>query len=863
MRPLAPLLAGLGRLASRRPWTVLLGLALVTAAAAPLAYRTVRRIDYDLFAVLTRGLPRAEAYKRIGREFGITDRHLLVVETRSRQDLSAAKDLAGRLAAGMAADRELVREARARLELREFLSEHACLYLDPESARLLAERFSDAGLARAMQRNAALLAAGPQLRARVTADPLNLAELIPELAARRSPGGLGLDPEGYAVSRDGKMVLVSVRPAGAAGDHRFTARLMAYTRQVIEREGAGSAGRLHVEVAGAYAHEELHSRLMFRGIARSAISSLVVILLMFALAYRRAASLLFVGLPLVAPVVWTLAAAPLFLGGRISLLGGAFVAVLLGLGVDFAIHLYNRYVSERAAGRSPEEAAQLCVTATGEGVVVGALTTVAAFAGMALTRFRGFVEFGTMAALGVFLTMVALLAAVPAAMAALDRTGGRRGRVPPQPLGFGLEGLHRLVRARAGTMVLAGLLFLAAALAGTFADPRRPGLRFESDVAAIGPPASVDTAGALNKRVARAFGLADREASVLVAAPSAAEALARTAEVRRRAAELVAAGRLTGMRSILDLVPSDREQERSLELARALGLPELPARLARAAEAAGLAPAAFADFSARVTRMAERVRARRKLEVERLEDPTVAELAGFLFRAPGAPGSGDGLYRTHSLLALAPGSLDSAGYAALERDLGLDGRDAQMTSAILVALELKDCLQTDLPVASAVVLGIVLLTLGLSLRRPVYVALALAPVAIGAAGTFLVMRLFGIDLNYVNVLFFPVLAGIGVDNAVHLIIRFRQDGDTRGAVTEVGRALVLCSATTIWGFFALYQPMLSPPHWGMRSLGLMVAVGMAFALAASLTFVPAVLELLARRSGPKPAPAFDRTPAAQ
>jgi hypothetical protein len=583
----------------------------------------------------------------------------------------------------------------------------------------------------------------------------------------------------------------------------------------------------------------------------------VVILLMFALAYRRAASLLFVGLPLVAPVVWTLAAAPLFLGGRISLLGGAFAAVLLGLGIDFAIHLYNRYVTERSAGRSPEEAAGLCVTATGEGIVVGALTTVAAFAGMALTRFRGFVEFGTMAALGVFLTMVALLAAVPAAMNALDRARARRGRVPPRPVALGLEGLHRLVCARPGVMVLAGLLFLAAALAGAFGDPRHPGLRFETDVAAIGPPESVDTVGALNKRVARAFGLADREASVTVAAPSAAEALARTAEVRRRAAELVAAGRLAGMRSILDLVPAEPEQERSLKLARSLGLDDFPARLARAAEAEGLAPAAFADFSARVGRMAARVREGRKLEVERLGDPTAAELAGFLFRAPGAPGApgADGLYRTHSLLALAPGSLDSAGYAALARDLGLDGRDAQMTSAILVALELKDCLQTDLPVASAVVLGIVLLTLGLSLRRPVYVALAMAPVVIGAAGTFLVMRLFGIDLNYVNVLFFPVLAGIGVDNAVHVIIRFRQDGEIRGAMTEVGRALVLCSATTIWGFFSLYQPFLSPPHWGMRSLGLMVAIGMTIALVASLTFVPAALELMRRKAQPKRAQA--------
>jgi hypothetical protein len=605
---------------------------------------------------------------------------------------------------------------------------------------------------------------------------------------------------------------------------------------------------------------------MIRGLICSVASSLVVILLMFAFVYRRPSSLLFVGLPLLAPVVWTLAVAPVLLGGRLSMLGLAFAAVLLGLGIDFAVHLYNRYVAERAAGRAPAEAAAASVERTGEGIVIGALTTVAAFAGMTLTKFRGFTEFGVMAGVGVFLTMAALVLAVPSALTLLARVR-EPNRVAPRPCSLGLESVARAVRARPGAIVAVGLLVLAAGIGAMFTDPEHPGIRFESDFAAIGPPEQVDTSGALNRRISRDFGLAEREISVIVRGASAAEVLERTRQLRERARALARDGALGPMRSILDLVPAPGEQGRSLELAGGLALDGFAARLDRAAVAAGFRSGAFARFAGEVEKLAGRIRAGRRLDVEHLPDPMVAELAGLFFRAPGEKGVRnllperpfgcsaqkvpDTFFSTHSRIALPARRYGSRDYQALAASLGIDGQAVTMTSHILVAYELRDSVRGDLLLVTGVVAAVVLVMLWASLRSLILVALAMSPVLIGGAGMLLVMKAFGLDFNYINVLAFPILVGIGVDNAVHLIIRARQDGELRPAITDTGRALVLCSLTTIWGFFSLYQPLLSPPHWGMRSLGLIVAVGMSFALLVSLGFVPAALELLSRR---KPAP---------
>ncbi len=948
MRPLAPLkrlLAVAGRMAGRRPGTVLLAALALTAGAAWPAARTLRDIDYNLVEVLTAGLPRAETYKSIARNFGIIDRHFLVVEIRDESDLPAARELADRLAAAMAADPgrrgrltaalnedarlagqldaaiaadehlagrlalvlgnpdelpgrlavalpgdadlagrlatalgsdrsrigalagalPMVRSARARFDVGRFLLEHAQLYLDEETAAMLSARFSDEGLKQAMERDLKLLEAGTP-RQRVESDPLDLVSLLPEIARRRG-GGSGLDPDGYMVSGDRRMVLVDVLPTQSAGDRLFARRLMRHSREVVRDETAAFfrgeraalAGRIEVETGGAYAAMVQHGSLMMNGIIRSAACSLLVVLVVFALVYRRASSLLFVGLPLLAPVIWTLAAAPLFLGGRLSILGAAFAAVLLGLGIDFAVHLYNRYASERSAGRTPAEAAETSVTSTGEGVVVGALTTVVAFAGMTLTSFRGLTEFGTMAALGVFMTMAALLVTVPAALVLLARWR-ERDRAPRRPASFGLELAARAVRARPGTFVALGFALFAAGVVAAAANPGRRGLGFETDFARLGPPREVDTTGMLNSRVAAAFGQADREVSIVVRGATAREAIERTSGLRERARAAAAAGAAGPMRSILDLIPTTGEQLRSLALARNIPLDDFGARLDRAAVAAGFRTGAFGRFAEDAEAMAGRIRAGKLLDVEHIGDPTVAELAGCLFSAPG-PGRKDHGYLTHSRIALPAGHQTPELYRDLGRRLGIDGTNVRMTSHILMALELKDSVRDDVLLVTAVVLGVVLIMLWLSLRSALLVVLAMSPVVIGTAGMVLFMRAFALDFNFVNVLALPIMIGIGVDNALHLIIRARQDGGVYPAVTDTGRALVLCSLTTMWGFFSLFLPVLSPPHWGMRSLGLVVAVGMAGVLGVSLFFVPSALELLWRRRAPAGATASGAAPA--
>ena len=115
------------------------------------------------------------------------------------------------------------------------------------------------------------------------------------------------------------------------------------------------------------------------------------------------------------------------------------------------------------------------------------------------------------------------------------------------------------------------------------------------------------------------------------------------------------------------------------------------------------------------------------------------------------------------------------------------------------------------------------------------------PLFFGFAMLLATLLLLRHQLNLVNVLIFPAIVGIGIDNAIHVIHRFRESGRVREIITETGRALVLTSLTTMIGFGSL---MLSR-YRGLRSLGFVAAVGMFFCLYSSLVVLPALLAGLA------------------
>lgn len=107
--------------------------------------------------------------------------------------------------------------------------------------------------------------------------------------------------------------------------------------------------------------------------------------------------------------------------GHLNILSVSFAAMLMGLGIDFAVHILSRYLEERHQGRGLIEALVATTDGVGVGIITGAVTTSLAFFCATMTDFLGVAELGIIAGGGILLCALAAFTILPAVVAVSDR----------------------------------------------------------------------------------------------------------------------------------------------------------------------------------------------------------------------------------------------------------------------------------------------------------------------------------------------------------------------------------------------------------------------------------------------------------
>jgi len=113
------------------------------------------------------------------------------------------------------------------------------------------------------------------------------------------------------------------------------------------------------------------------------------------------------------------------------------------------------------------------------------------------------------------------------------------------------------------------------------------------------------------------------------------------------------------------------------------------------------------------------------------------------------------------------------------------------------------------------------------------------------------MGLFGVPLNPANMIAFPLILGVGVDNGVHVLHDYLlRRGERRSTISHaIGRGVLVKALTTMIGFGTL---MISSER-GLAGLGFILTLGVGFSMVTALFFLPALLGLLGSREAAAPA----------
>jgi hypothetical protein len=131
-------------------------------------------------------------------------------------------------------------------------------------------------------------------------------------------------------------------------------------------------------------------------------------------------------------------------------------------------------------------------------------------------------------------------------------------------------------------------------------------------------------------------------------------------------------------------------------------------------------------------------------------------------------------------------------------------------------------------------------------------AVAVVPLVLAVLFSLGILGLLGVPLNPANMIAFPLILGVGVDNGVHILhdylLRRRENHATISHA--IGRGVLVKALTSMIGFGTL---MIASER-GLVGLGLMLTLGVGCSMLTALVFLPAVLHLRAPRQRPPATP---------
>lgn len=158
------------------------------------------------------------------------------------------------------------------------------------------------------------------------------------------------------------------------------------------------------------------------GTTKAAVYIFAVVFLFLLLTFRNLRSSLLAMAPLLAGIIWMLGLYPL-LGWRINLINIALIPLVIGMGIDFGIHIVHRYKVEREI--------EPVFRYTGKAVLLSALTTMIGFGSLGLIgSFEAVASVGAVLFLGISACLLTALTLLPALLGLGEKAAERRMTVP-------------------------------------------------------------------------------------------------------------------------------------------------------------------------------------------------------------------------------------------------------------------------------------------------------------------------------------------------------------------------------------------------------------------------------------------------
>jgi uncharacterized protein len=595
-------------------------------------------------------------------------------------------------------------------------------------------------------------------------------------------------------------------------------RLMRRVNQFRAAAEAGwDGGRLQVLITGRAAFVSEISLSMRYDIVATLLGSVLLVGSIFFAGFRRWVPLLGMAFCLLLSCLVALTFGQL-LFGRLSMISVGFCAILIGLGVDFAILIIGRYYQARADGEPHQQAISTSIAKLGRAIFFGALTTAVGFLALVLSGAMSFSQLGVLIAIGIFVAGLFMCSILFLFI---------RERQTPDCYDWISDLVKKYVRC-AVRQPAAILICSSAALlllSGIGFSPIPP-LRFEANTRSL-QPKNIRANQALDE-IMRKMPMRWEPVLAIVRAANPEElhdAWQRLAEHWR---QLQAFGKIKGFSTPVALCPSPNWMQRNCAELRVINFQAVRETLAQTLETEGFNPDAFAPAFALLG------------DLQHLTDPSVP-LPNWRAQLPKASSWWflvDRYFAENPLLTTGFVTANQrvathAHSETLKRDLPVVGVPVILSGWTYTLADLLPWSHRQLLIISALMAIFDVSLLAILYRDLRLWLIQVITLAFGIGAMIASMKLLHINLNLLNVLSFRLVLAIGVDYGIYIVLVWQKTRDVEHDVAGVVKPVLLAGLTAVSGFASLALAR----NPSLTGLGIACALGIFWSLVATVFFM--------------------------
>jgi predicted RND superfamily exporter protein len=570
----------------------------------------------------------------------------------------------------------------------------------------------------------------------------------------------------------------------------------------------------------------------------------IVIIGILFISFRRISYVLLPMLALVVSIIW-LFGTMVLLGIPFSAIAVALVPLILGLGVDYSVHLSHNYRLELAKGKTPVEAIKISLIEIGNAMFLAMLTTLIAFLSFLSASLPPIRDFGLLLALGIFYTFITSITLHAAMRYVIDRRKKRLhiGNKKTFKLDFFMGKIGNGILSHQKTIIV--IILLITLIAGLGASQINTGFDFNSFLPEETPSMK------LYEKIQENFPYASQQSENIllegyVSSRNALIGIMKTHEnfedntlVARNADGSVKATSIYTI--IVQAVNNNNSLIEEFDLDEETKIPKTNQGVE-----------SFFDYLYYSENLGFQTKNCLHMNKAGRYDATVITV---YIDFSGSEGKNSDLQSNLKILN-----------KELNNDLENYGNvNAIVTGSLTITYIMTSSLTESQMLSTGISLVLAAIVLIIAYRRLTLGLIALIPVGISMIWILGTMFFIGYDLNILTITVTSLTIGIGIDYSIHATERFKlvadKTGDIQAAVIETisktGGALLIAALTTTLGFAILvFAPI--PPE---QQFGVITAITITYSFIISVLALPLVLARWAKwtkkRKGyiisPKPA----------